>query len=233
MESDAAVSRETSALTEPVPLAADALFGDRRESAERFVQHLASTGVEQGLLGPREVGRIWTRHVLNCAAVSELLPPGAGVVDVGSGAGLPGIVLAIARPDLRLSLVEPMERRCRWLREVADDLGVAATVYRARAEEVVGTVSGDVVTARAVAPLDRLAGWCLPLLREHGELLALKGRTAAAEVQRTRAALVALGAGPVEIVTCGTGVLAEPTTVVRVRVGRPPAPRRRPGRRPR
>ncbi len=200
--------------------------------AERFVHHLVTTGVDQGLLGPREVGRIWTRHVLNCAAVAELLPPRAAVVDVGSGAGLPGLVLGIARPDLRVTLVEPMERRCRWLCDVADDLGVVVTVHRGRAEEVAGTVSGDVVTARAVAPLDRLARWCLPLLRGDGELLALKGRTAAAEVQRTRSAVTRLGAETVDIVTCGTGVLAEPTTVVRVRVGRPPAPRRRPGRRP-
>ena len=218
---------------EPRPPAAAAIFGDGTALADRFVGHLASSGVEWGLLGPRELPRLWSRHVLNCAVVSELLPPGASVVDVGSGAGLPGLALALARPDLTVSLLEPLERRVSWLRMVVDDLGVPVRVHRARAEEIRGRVSASVVTARAVAPLARLAGWALPLLEPDGRLLAIKGRSAADELEEARTALSRLGAVDWDIVRCGAGVLDSPTTVVRVRVGasRPAgANRRRRGR---
>jgi 16S rRNA (guanine527-N7)-methyltransferase len=187
--------------------------------AERFVQHLVGTGVERGLLGPREVPRIWSRHVLNCAVLAELVPEGVSVLDVGSGAGLPGLALAIARPDLAVTLVEPFARRATWLSEVSADLDVSVRVVRARAEDLAGVETIDVVTARAVAPLERLAGWALPLLVPGGELLAIKGRSAAEEVRAATAQLSRMGAQFVDVSTCGHGVVDPETTVVRVRVG--------------
>lgn len=185
--------------------------------AERFVHHLGTTGVEWGLIGPREIPRLWDRHVLNCAVVAELIPPGAGLVDVGSGAGLPGLPLTIARPDLRVTLLEPLERRCRWLDMVVADLGLPVKVVRGRADEVVGTVSEDVVTARAVAALDKLARWLVPLMKPGGSVLALKGRSAADEIAKAGKTLRRLKIGQVDILTCGQDTLDEPTTVVRLR----------------
>lgn len=153
------------------------LFADRLAWVERYAAALADQGVLRGLLGPREVPRLWERHLLNSAAVAPSLPSTGVVVDLGSGAGLPGVVLACMRPELSFVLVEPMLRRTDWLREVVDVVGLDnVEVRRARAEELVGEVAADVVTARAVAPLDRLAGWALPLCRVGGELLALEGR---------------------------------------------------------
>lgn len=206
------------------------MFGERLALAERYVAHLSSSGVERGLLGPREVPRLWDRHVLNCAVVTELIPAGAGVLDLGSGAGLPGVTLALARPDLRVVLVEPLQRRSDWLLGVVDDLCLdSVQVVRARAEQLDGA-RAQVVTARAVAALGLLAGWALPLLEPHGELLAIKGRTAGEELAAAAGTLAGLGAVRTSIDSCGTGLLHTPTTVVRVRVGaRPPAgrPRRR------
>ncbi|SDQ23272.1 16S rRNA (guanine(527)-N(7))-methyltransferase RsmG [Quadrisphaera sp. DSM 44207] len=202
--------------------AVERVFGERADLARRYAEHLATSAVERGLVGPREVGRIWERHVLNCAVVGELLPQGAAVVDVGSGAGLPGLCLALARPDAAVVLVEPLERRMTWLREVVDDLALPVAVVRGRAEEVAGTgrvPPADVVTARAVAPLERLARWCLPLLRPGGALLALKGRTAAEELAAARPVLRRLGAVSEEVVTAGAGVVPGPTTIVRATVG--------------
>ncbi|MFE7631999.1 16S rRNA (guanine(527)-N(7))-methyltransferase RsmG [Kocuria sp. NPDC057446] len=200
--------------------AAERLFGERLPLAERYVAHLASSGIVRGLIGPREVPRLWSRHVLNCAVVEELVPPGARVADVGSGAGLPGLCLALARPDLRITLIEPLERRVQWLEEVVADLGLAnVRVLRSRAEqakEEVGEV--DVVTARAVSALVGLVDLTLPLLRGTGELLALKGRSAADEVRTAQKRLNRLGARSTEIVTAGAELLEEPTTVVRVRL---------------
>lgn len=203
---------------EPVPVAARTVFGARLPLAERFVEHLATTAVERGLLGPRELPRLWSRHVLNCAVLEELVPQGAAVVDVGSGAGLPGIALALARPDVRITLVEPLERRVTWLESVVADLDLDVAVRRARAEEVHGQLSAPVVTARAVAPLRRLAGWGLPLVEPGGELLAIKGRSARAELDAARAVLGRLGAAGADVVECGADLLETPTTVVRVRV---------------
>ncbi len=184
---------------------------------------LASAGVERGLIGPREVPRLWDRHLLNCAVAVPLVPADADVIDVGSGAGLPGIVWAIARPDLRVTCLEPLQRRATFLEEVvtAIDLGDRVQVVRARAEDIVrgrGPVTSlraRVVTARAVAPLERLAGWTVPLVQPGGELLALKGRSAAEEVHASATVLERLGIARVEVVECGLGVVDPPTTVVR------------------
>jgi 16S rRNA (guanine527-N7)-methyltransferase len=218
---------------EPTP---DAVFGVRRSLADRYAEHLVTSGVERGLIGPREAPRIWDRHVLNCAVVAEIVPTGARLVDVGSGAGLPGIPLALARPDLQVVLVEPLARRAEWLREVIADLDVAVEVERGRAEEPAVRrrwEGADVVTARAVAPLARLAGWCLPLVRQGGMMLALKGASAAAEVERDAAAVRSAGGGAARIVRCGAGTVDPPSTVVvveRVRgSGGTGGPRRRRG----
>jgi 16S rRNA (guanine527-N7)-methyltransferase len=197
----------------------DAWFGARSDLAEAFAAHLRTSAVERGLLGPREVPRLWTRHILNCAAVSPLLPSAAEVVDVGSGAGLPGLVLAIAREDVRVTLVEPLLRRVAWLEEVAFDLGLTnVEIVRARAEEL-GTGWADVATARAVAPLARLSAWCLPLVRSGGVLLAIKGRSAADELRVSAEELPALGAIAWAVHEVGGDLLEEPTTVVEVRKG--------------
>ncbi|RLK60206.1 16S rRNA (guanine(527)-N(7))-methyltransferase RsmG [Actinokineospora cianjurensis] len=199
------------------PVAVD-VFGDRVEVADRFARLLTEHGVERGLIGPREVDRLWDRHLLNSAVIQEVIPPGATVVDIGSGAGLPGVPLAIARPDLRVTLVEPMARRVAWLDEVVETLALSSvTVLRGRAEEpgIRSRVSGaEVVTARAVAPLAKLAGWCLPLLRQGGLLVALKGASAAEEVDRDRAEVAAVGGGAPRVESCGAEVLEVPTTVV-------------------
>jgi 16S rRNA (guanine527-N7)-methyltransferase len=190
--------------------------------ASRYAELLTSAGVERGLLGPREASRVWERHLLNCAVIGELLPRAARVVDVGSGAGLPGIPLACARPDLRIDLVEPLARRVTFLEEAVAALALAprVSVARGRAEEraVVRRVAPVAwVTARAVAPLDRLAAWCLPLLQPGGCLLALKGRRAAQELNEHRDVIGRLGGVDQHVVLCGVDLLASPSTVVVIR----------------
>ena len=169
-----------------VPAEARAVFGPAVDAAAEYARLLATEGSVRGLIGPREVPRLWDRHLLNSAAIAALIPSGARVVDVGSGAGLPGIPLALARPDLSVTLLEPLARRVAFLTECVERLGLErVTVVRGRAEEdpVRRELGGaDAVTARAVAPLDKLAGWCLPLLRPGGVLLAVKGSTAAEEL---------------------------------------------------
>lgn len=215
----------------PVPEVAARVFGERLPSAVRFVEHLATSGIERGLIGPRERERLWDRHVLNCAVLGEVVPAGAKVVDVGSGAGLPGIPLALARPDLQIVLVEPLARRVDWLDEVVADLDLPVSVERGRAEEnaVQRRWEGaDVVTARAVGPLARLAGLCLPLLRTGGAMLVLKGASAPDEIARDTAAVRALGGGDARIRTCGDGVVDPPSTVVEIaRIGAPRRNRRK------
>lgn len=201
--------------------AAEKIFGDRLSLAERYVEHLATSGIERGLLGPREVPRLWSRHVLNCAVIESCIPADAVVADVGSGAGLPGLCLAIARPDLKLTLIEPLERRCIWLQEVIDDLGLEnVVVWRGRAEAAVGLEDFTVVTARAVSALDKLARLTLPLIAGRGELVAIKGRSAQEEIEKAQKVLKKLGAVKTDIVVCGEGLLEESTTVVRVKVGK-------------
>ena len=219
----------------PPPAQAAVVFGDRLPVLEAYAGLLAGPGVERGLLGPREAPRLWERHLLNCASLAELLDPGQTVADIGSGAGLPGIVLAACRPDLSVVLVEPLLRRATFLSEVVDQLGLTGVeVRRARAEELTG-LGADAVTARAVAPLDRLAGWALPMLRPGGRLLALKGERAAEELADAGTALEQAGAAHAEVVDVGDEALSTAARVVVVtrRLVEPaPATRsRRPARR--
>lgn len=197
--------------------AAEKIFGERLALAERYVEHLATSGTERGLIGPREIPRLWSRHVLNCAVIESEIAQGSHVADVGSGAGLPGLCLAIARPDLELTLIEPLERRVIWLQEVVDDLGLDnVTVMRTRAELAVGLVKADVVTARAVSALTNLAGLTIPLLDGEGEVVAIKGRSAAEEIEKAAKAIRKLGGVQTSVVTVGQDLLEEPTTVVRI-----------------
>ena len=200
----------------PPPVAAQ-VFGNALPDAERFVARLATDGVTRGLIGPRELARLWERHVLNSAAVAEAVPEGARVVDVGSGAGLPGIPLGLARPDLRLTLVEPMARRVEFLEEAVAELGRPWRVVRGRAEErsVVSAVGPvDVVTARAVAALPRLVGWCRGLLRPGAQLVALVGARAVAELPGLLPELEAAGMRDIRPRAVGAALGDAATTVV-------------------
>lgn len=194
------------------PEGARELFGTRWPLAAAYVRRLVGPGVERGLIGPRERDRVWERHVLNCAVLGELVPVGARVGDVGSGAGLPGIVLAILREDLHVDLIEPMQRRVTFLRESVAELGLSGCrVVRARAEQLAGQASYDVVTARAVAPLDRLLAGTMPLLSPGGSLLALKGATAEQELAALPRELLAGGSARMVVLSSVTG---EATRVV-------------------
>jgi 16S rRNA (guanine527-N7)-methyltransferase len=206
------VSRETPSTPE---LARRAFSSERLPLAERYVELLATAGVERGLIGPRESPRLWDRHVLNCLAVSSAVPVDATLADLGSGAGLPGLVLAIGRPDLRVTLVEPLQRRTFFLDEVVEELGLERVrVVRGRAEELHGTELFDVVTARALAPLSRLVGWAMPLVAPTGVLLAMKGRSASAEIEAAGPALRKLGCAPPELVeVTGPGEVSTATLV--------------------
>ena len=212
----------------PPPDAAGKIFGDRIGIAERYAGLLADTGVEWGLVGPREVGRLWDRHLLNCAAVAELLEPGERVADIGSGAGLPGLPVAIANPEVRMVLVESLSRRAEFLRMAVADLGVEVEVVHGRAEhaEVREAVGGcDAVLSRAVASLDKLTRWSLPLLRPGGRMMAIKGERAPGKLLEHRRVMTALGAIDARVVECGVSCLSPPTTVVVARRGKPESAR--------
>ncbi|MGG5172391.1 16S rRNA (guanine(527)-N(7))-methyltransferase RsmG [Pseudarthrobacter sp. J1738] len=201
--------------------AAQQIFGERLPLAVRYVQHLATSGIERGLIGPREVPRLWSRHVLNCAVIESEIAPKARVADVGSGAGLPGLCLAIARPDLELTLIEPLERRCIWLQEVVDDLGLEnVTVLRGRAEAFVGKLDVDVVTARAVSALIGLVALTIPLLGGKGEVVAIKGKSAAEEIEKAAKVIKRMGGVKTSVEVVGEGLLAETTTVVKIVVNK-------------
>ena len=189
----------------PAPPAALAVFGAGLPTVTAYVDLLATVGVERGLIGPREAPRLWERHLLNCAGLTTLLPSGATVIDLGSGAGLPGLVLAACRPDLHLVLVEPLLRRASFLIEAVSLLGLGSVeVRRDRAEDLRSAgLAADAVVARAVAPLERLAGWALPLLRPGGNLLALKGERAQEELAEARPALARLGSADARLVEVG------------------------------
>ena len=188
-------------------------FPSAGPNLESYANWLATEGVVRGLIGPREVDRIWDRHLANCAALAELITTGASVIDIGSGAGLPGLVVAIIRPDCQVTLVEPLLRRSEFLQEVATDLSLEnVTVIRARAEQVKDR-KASVVTARAVAPLERLLGWAMPLVAPGGELLAMKGSNAAQEIADAHGKLSKY---QVEICQVGQAIVDPPTTIVRV-----------------
>jgi len=196
------------------------VFGSALETACQFAEILATDGVQRGLIGPRETPRLWDRHLLNCAVVAELLPESGELVDIGSGAGLPGVVLAMLRPHMRVVLLEPMLRRCVFLDECVTRLGLPnATVVRGRAEELAGVITADIATARAVAPLDRLAGWAAGLLRPGGQLLAIKGQSAEEELAAARPVLSRLHVRSAEVLRVGHGSVIPATTVVRIVIG--------------
>jgi 16S rRNA (guanine527-N7)-methyltransferase len=204
------------------PEAARAIFGPRLKLAQRYAELLADTGVAWGLLGPHEIDRIWERHLLNCGVVAELLEPGERVADIGSGAGLPGVALAIVEPKLKVVLVESLLRRTEFLRMAVGELGLDTEVIRGRAEDptVRRSAAGcDVVASRAVAALDKLTRWSMPLLRPGGRMLAIKGERASDEVRQHRRVMTALGAADARVVECGVKYLSPPTTVVVARRG--------------
>ncbi|MEV0582523.1 16S rRNA (guanine(527)-N(7))-methyltransferase RsmG [Nonomuraea sp. NPDC050310] len=213
----------TDELPAPPPIAREVFTGESWERAETYAQFLAGPGVVRGLLGPREIPRIWDRHLLNCAVVGEAVPQDVRVVDIGSGAGLPGLVLAIVRPDITVTLLEPLLRRTVFLEECVETLKLDnVEVLRGRAEELVGEREFDVATARAVAPLGRLLTWSMPLLREGGELIAMKGERAAGELAEAAAELRSTGAASAELISVGHGKVEPPATLVRVVAGRTP-----------
>jgi 16S rRNA (guanine527-N7)-methyltransferase len=204
--------------TPSVPDVARRVFAvDRLPLAERYAALLADDGVVRGLIGPREAPRLWDRHLLNCAVLADLVPEGSTVVDLGSGAGLPGLVLAIARADVRMTLVEPLLRRTTFLEEVVVSLGLDnVEVVRGRAESLHGERRFDVVTSRAVAPLERLLGWSMPLVASRGAMVAMKGSSVRDEIDEAREVLRELGCGEPEVNVLGEGLLSSTTVAVRV-----------------
>lgn len=205
----------TSPLVETEPAAAADIFGDRIELARSFTEALVAEGELRGLIGPLELPRIWTRHVLNSAIAAPLFS--GSVADVGSGAGLPGLVLAISRPDVQWTLIEPMDRRVTWLNEQVEALGLDnVKVMRARAEDV--GLEFDVVTARAVSAMRTLVPITAPLVRDGGELILLKGHNVPAEIESAQKVLKKHKVTHVSVEVLGEGVLAEPTRVVRALV---------------
>lgn len=202
------------------PPAAAELFGDNLDKAIAYHESLATDGSIRGFIGPREIPRLWDRHILNCGVIGEAMDKGISVADIGSGAGLPGIPLALARPDLKITLIEPLLKRSVYLGEVIELLGLDnVTVIRGRAEEKavrkqVGHV--DVVTSRAVAPLGRLAGWSLPLAKVGGRMIAMKGSSVTEEIERDDKDIRRAGGGNVEVYTVGEKLLDEPTTLISI-----------------
>jgi 16S rRNA (guanine527-N7)-methyltransferase len=198
------------------------VFSLRLALAERYAELLAGEGVVRGLIGPREVPRLWERHLVNCALLGEAIDQDLDVCDIGSGAGLPGIVLAISRPDLRLTLVEPLLRRVSFLQEVVRELELPnVEVIRSRAEELHGKREFSVVTSRAVAPLDRLLAWSMPLVKPGGELIAMKGSSVHEEIKQASASLKKYGAGVISVEEFGADLVDRPTTVIRVEATAP------------
>jgi 16S rRNA (guanine527-N7)-methyltransferase len=207
-------------LAPPIPEVAHAIFGSVAPKAEQYASLLAGPGVDRGLIGPNEIPRVWERHLLNCAVVADLVPSPCSLVDLGSGAGLPGIVLALLLPDAEITLLEPMAKRATFLEECVSELDLGNVgVRRARAEELRGTAMADVVTARAVAPLGRLAMLAVGLLRPGGIVLAIKGAKAAQEIDAACDALTRLGVQDVEVLLAGSGKVDPAATVVRLTAG--------------
>lgn len=191
-------------------------YGPSWKQISQFASLLRSEGEVRGLIGPREQDRLWSRHLLNCAGLGELVPGDATMVDVGSGGGFPGVVIALMRPDVSITLLEPMQRRVEWLEYVKAKCSIEnVTVFRGRAEECDRTY--DIVTARAVAALDKLLRWCAPLLAPNGEILAIKGQSVDKELPAGRNAARRLGLTMPEVLHVATVATVPPTTVVRVR----------------
>lgn len=204
--------------TPPAPDSARGVFGSTLPRAEAYADLLATQATLRGLIGPREVPRLWERHLLNCAVVTDLVPPGSTVADIGSGAGLPGLVMAIRRPDLQITLVEPLLRRTTFLEEAVEQLGLEnVVVHRGRAEELGPDAAYDVVTSRAVAPMDRLARWSLPLVRPGGLFLAMKGSSVEDELREARKVVERLGGADTSVHRLGEDLLEHPVTVVRIK----------------
>lgn len=217
------------------PPEAVAFLGPQIELMERYVEHLCDTGVSHGLVGPREVPRMWERHVLNCAVVHPGIAQGSRVADIGAGAGLPGLVIAIARPDLEMTLVEPLLRRTTWLERVVDDLELDnVRIERARAEELWGKRQFDVVTSRAVARLGELARWSLPLAGKDGEMFVLKGSRAQQELDEDAGVLRKLKVTDALLESWGADVVEPETLTVRLRAagGAPQLSRKQAGSAP-
>ncbi len=199
------------------PSYAEAAFGERFTVALGFASKLATDGVVRGLLGPREVPRLWDRHLLNCLTLADQIPMEAAVCDLGSGAGLPGLVLAIARPDLQVTLVEPLQRRTTFLDEVVAALELTnVAVHRGRAESLHGVRTFDLVTSRALAPMSRLLEWSMPLVTEGGALVAMKGASVVQELLDAESELAVLGCSTPEVLTLVQADGVSTTTVVRV-----------------
>ncbi|GGL08398.1 16S rRNA (guanine527-N7)-methyltransferase [Curtobacterium luteum] len=204
---------------EAEPAVAATLFGDRAELARSFTNELARRGEELGLIGPLELPRLWTRHILNSVLLSPLLEADGRVADVGSGAGLPGLVLAIARPDVHFTLIEPMERRVDWLTSEVERLGLDnVAVVRARAEDVADEITVDQVTARAVSALSKLIPLTVPLVRSGGQLVLMKGARVDDEVEKARKVILRKRLSDVEVLELGDGVVEETTRVFRATV---------------
>jgi len=216
---DEPVAPTAAPVLETEPAAAVTLFGDQIEVARSFTDELARRGEELGLIGPLELPRLWTRHILNSALLAPLLEARGRVADVGSGAGLPGLVLAIARPDVEFVLIEPMERRTDWLRVEADRLGLQnVTVLRGRAEDVADEVVVDQVTARAVSALSKLIPLTVPLVRSGGQLILMKGARVDEEIEKARKVILRKRLSDVEVLELGDGVVDETTRVFRATV---------------
>lgn len=204
---------------EPEPAAAAALAGDRIDVLRAFAEDLAARGEELGLIGPLELPRLWTRHLLNSAVLAPLLTSGGRVADIGTGGGMPGLILGIVRPDVELRLIEPMERRCAWLNEQIERLELTNTqVMRGRAEEFHGAIEVDQVTARAVTALRKLVPLTAPLLRKGGEMLFLKGTSVEQEIEAAQKVLKKHRVSDVRVEELGADLLAESTRVFRARV---------------
>lgn len=204
---------------EETPAAAADIFGSNLKLANAYASALARDSETFGLLGPRELPRLWSRHILNSAVVSELIPNSSRVADVGAGAGLPGIPIAIARPDIKMNLIEPMERRSEWLAAVVRELGLSnVNVVRARGEDVIN-LEIDVVVARAVAALAKLIGFTAPILRGQGEILAIKGEKVTDEMAEAKRVFGRFDIEGIDVVFAGEAVLEQPTRLARIRVG--------------
>lgn len=212
--------RGQEATLELEPAAAAVMAGDRIDTLREFATDLAARGEELGLIGPLELPRLWTRHLLNSAVLAPLLREGGRAADIGTGGGMPGLVLGILRPDVEFFLVEPMERRCLWLNEQIERLGLTNThVKRGRAEEFHGAFEADQITARAVTALKKLVPLTVPLLREGGELLFLKGTSIDAEIEAAQKTLKKHKVRDIEVIELGADLLSESTRVFRAKVG--------------